>query len=193
MNRIIKEEKNIARFSVLVLMVVLATIYRLLPHPWNLAPVGAMALFGGAYFGSIVAAIFVPLFSLWVSDLVLNNLIFAQYFPEFTLFYSGFAWQYGSFVVICLIGLLLKNNVKPISVLVASVAGSIVFFVISNFGVWLGGTMYPQTSSGLLACYAAGLPFIQNTLVGDLVFSAALFGSFEYLQGRYKYLRPSSI
>jgi hypothetical protein len=189
MKKIFDEENNMGRFSVLVLMVVMAGIYRLLPHPWNLAPFGAMALFGGAYFGSMIAAIFVPLVSLWISDLVLNNLIFAQYFPEFTLFYSGFGWQYGSFVAISCIGLLLKNNVKPVNVLVASVGGSLLFFFVSNFGVWAGGSIYPPTGVGLMACYTAGLPFLQNTLVGDLVFNIALFGAFEFLQARYSGLK----
>ncbi len=189
MDKIFKQENNITRFSVLVLLIMLAAIYRLLPHPWNLAPVGAIALFGGAYFGSPIAVVFVPLVSLWISDLILNNLIFSQYFPEFTLFYSGFAWQYGSFVAISFIGMLLKNNVKPINVLFASIGGSLLFFLISNFGVWASGTMYLQNPTGLIACYIAGLPFLQNTLLGDLVFNAALFGSFEYLQHRYPKLR----
>ncbi|MFN0048483.1 MAG: DUF6580 family putative transport protein [Cytophagales bacterium] len=189
MNRIFGQENSVARFSVLVLMVVIAGIYRLLPHPWNLAPFGAMALFGGAYFGSIIAAIFVPLVSLWISDLVLNNVIFSQYFPEFTLFYNGFGWQYGSFVAISCIGLLIKNNVKPVNVLFASVGGSFLFFFVSNFGVWATGNMYPPSSAGLMACYTAGLPFLQNTLVGDLVFNIALFGVFEFLQTRYSGLK----
>ncbi len=191
MDKFIKQENNTTRFVVLVLMIVLAAIYRLLPHPWNLSPLGAIALFGGAYFGSIAAALFVPFVSLWISDLILNNVIYGQYFPEFTLFYDGFAWQYGSFVAITLIGLLLKNRVKPVNVFFASVAGSVLFFLVSNFGVWAsgGGIMYPLTGTGLIACYTAGLPFLQNTLLGDLAFNALLFGSFEVLQRKYTVLR----
>lgn len=189
MDKIISKENNIVRFIVLVSIVAAAAVYRLLPHPANLAPVGAIALFGGAYFGSRVAAFFVPLLSLWISDLVLNNFIYQEYFPSFTLFYEGFAWQYGAFAGVTFIGFLIKNKVNAVNVISASVAGSVLFFVISNFGVWIGSTMYSHTFSGLMACYTMAIPFFQNTLFGDAIFSIVAFGAFELLKSRYTLLK----
>lgn len=189
MKELFKDQNAVSRFSVLVLFIVLVSIYRLLPHPWNLAPVGAMALFGGAYFSNKLAAFLVPLISLWVSDIILNNLIFSQYFNGFTLFYDGFVWQYSSFLAITLLGMTLQNRVKPITLLGASLAGSLFFYLISNFGVWASGTMYPANFSGLVSCYVAGLPFLKPTVLGDLVFNIVLFGSFEFLQSRFPKLK----
>jgi hypothetical protein len=88
-----------------------------------------------------------------------------------------------------LIGLTLAKNVNSKSVLLASLACSAAFYLITNFGVWQSGTMYPKTSVGLAACYTAGLPFLMNSLIGDLSFAALLFGGFEYAQKHFKALK----
>jgi hypothetical protein len=173
------------RFVVLIAIILLGAVYRLLPHPANFAPITAMALFGGAYFQQKRIAFIVPLFTLWLSDLILNNLIYQAYFPEFTLFYSGFYWQYGSFLLITYLGTFLQNNVKYLNVLGLSLSASLLFFLISNFGVWASFGTYPPTLNGLLLCYIAGLPFLQNTILGDLFFCVLFFGLFEVLQSRF--------
>ncbi len=173
------------RFGILIIMVLLAALSRLLPHPYNFTPIGAMALFGGAYFANRLVAILVPLLSLWVSDLLLNNIVYSEYYPSFTWFTPGGLWIYGSFVLIGVFGMVLLQKVSIRNVLISSLSSSVFFFLVTNFSVWLGSTMYPQTREGLLACYAAGLPFFQNTIMGDLFFSAVLFGAFELMQRRF--------
>ena len=176
-----KKKINI-RFGVLSLVILLAAFSRLIPHPPNFAPIGAMSLFGAAYFSRKYLAFIVPIAAMWLSDLVLNNVIYGQYFDHFVWFYKGFYWTYAAFIFIGLIGFGLLKKVRPAKLLIASLLASVVFFLVSNFGVWASGTMYPDTFSGLMSCYAAGLPFFKNTLIGDLAYSGALFGIFEFVQ-----------
>ena len=177
------------RFGILSLFVLLAAFSRLLPHPPNFAPIGAMALFGMAYFSQKYFALIIPIIAMWLSDLVLNNVVYGQYFDHFVWFYQGFYWTYAAFILIGVIGYLLLKKVKIMNLLLASVLASVVFFIVSNFGVWASANMYPKNFSGLMACYTAGLPFFKNTLTGDLVYSGVLFGAFEVAKYRYPMLK----
>ena len=179
------------RSGLLVLIVLLAAFSRLIPHPLNFAPVGAMALFGVAYFNQRVFAFLFPILAMFLSDLVLNNVVFAGQFEGFTLLYPGAVWTYASFVLIGLVGLLLLKKVKPLNLLAASISASVLFFLVSNFGFWSTGLLYPMSFEGLMACYTAGLPFFKNTLLGDLFYTAVLFGAFELIQARFPVLKPA--
>ncbi len=181
------------RFGTLCLMVLFAAFSRLLPHPPNFAPIGAMALFGAVYFSRKYLALIVPIIAMWLSDLVLNNVIYGQYFDHFVWFYQGFYWTYSAFILIGLVGFLLFRKVKVQTVLLGSLSASILFFLVSNFGVWFSGTMYPKDVNGLLACYSAGIPFFKNTLAGDFVYCGVLFGAFEYAQVRIPLLAQKNI
>ncbi|MCE7926157.1 MAG: hypothetical protein DYG98_24185 [Haliscomenobacteraceae bacterium CHB4] len=172
-----------------IALVFLAALTRLLPHPDNFTPIGAMALFGAAYFSRQVLTLAVPFIALFVSDLVLNNLVYRQYYPEFTLVTSW--WIYAAFGLVMLAGwLLLRIKVSPGRVLVASLVASAIFFLVTNFSVWVESAMYPKTSAGLMACYTAGLPFLRNTVMGDLFFSAVMFGIYEWsLRGSLRVIK----
>ena len=172
------------RFGAIALMVLLAAFSRLLPHPPNFAPIGAMALFGAAYFSQRYLSFAIPIASMWLSDLVLNNVVYSQYFDHFVWFYPGCYWTYGVFILIGLIGLITLKRIKFQNLILASLLASILFFLVSNFGVWFSTNMYPKDFSGLVTCYTAGLPFFKNTIIGDLVYSGALFGAFEFAQRR---------
>ncbi len=180
-----KKQISGVRFSLLALMVLMASVSRLVPHPPNFTPIGAIALFGGAYFLKRWTAFIIPLISLWISDLVISNIVYAQYHDGFVWFYKGFYWNYGSFLLIVFMGILLLKKVKATSVIAASLSASLVFFIISNLGVWYSSLIYPPTFTGLLACYSAGIPFFGNTLMGDAFYSGILFGSFEF--AKYKF------
>ena len=184
-----KKQKIDIRFGVLSLLVLFAAFSRLIPHPPNFAPIGAMALFGAAYFSKRYLALLIPVLSMWLSDLVINNVIYAQYFDGFTFFYQGFYWTYAAFIVIGVIGSFMLKKIQLKSVALASLLAAVLFFVISNFGVWASGTMYPKNFSGLLACYTAAIPFFKNTLMGNLVYSGVLFGAFEFAQNRIPILK----
>jgi hypothetical protein len=180
-----KKEKFNLRFSVLLGIVSFATIARivtppLLGHPSNFAPINAIALFSGCYFGGRLTKYIIPLLSVWVGDLFIDYI----YLHKFMLFYNGFYWQYACYVIMVLMGIMLSGKVKPFNLLAASVSSSVLFFVISNFGVWIGFGMYPHSSIGLAACYTAAIPFFSITLLSDIVYSALFFGSFELAQRR---------
>ena len=188
-NNMKKIEKFPLRFSVITIMVLLAALTRLIPHPANFAPIGGMALFGAAYYSKRRWAFIIPIASMWISDLVLNNVVYGQYFDHFVWFYRGSIFTYGAFALIALLGLLMLKKVRVTYLIGSALGASCIFFLVSNFGVWFSGTMYPKDWSGLIACYTAGLPFFKNTIAGDLVYSTALFGAFQLSMMRFPQLR----
>jgi len=188
-----EKQKINLRLSVITLMVFFAAFSRLIPHPANFAPIGAMALFGAAYFSKRYLSFIIPILSMWLSDLVLNNVVYGQYFNHFVWFYPGFYWTYGAFILIGLIGFIVLKKIKVHYVIIGSLSASIVFFLISNFGVWFSTSMYPKDFTGLIVCYTAGLPFFKNTLIGDFVYTGILFGIFEYAQFKLPVLRLKKV
>lgn len=177
------------RFSVLTLLIVLAAFSRITPHMPNFSPLGAIGLFGAAYFAKKWQAFLIPTATTWLSDLFINNLIYAQYYPEFTWFYKGFYWQYGSYLFITLAGIFILQKTNPQRVFAGALTSTTIFFLVSNFGVWADGTMYPKTFEGLMTCYAAGIPFLKGTFFGDLFYSGVLFGVFAMAQKQFPVLK----
>jgi hypothetical protein len=177
------------RFSVITMLILFAAMSRLVPHPPNFAPIGGMALFGAAYFAQRYWAFVVPIISMWISDLVLNNIVYAQYFDGFVWFYAGSLFTYGAFALIVVLGMFTLKKVRILGLYLSALGASAIFFIVSNFGVWFSGIMYPKDLGGLTACYIAGLPFLQNTILGDLVYSSLLFGAFEFSLRRCPQLR----
>lgn len=176
-------------FYIIAGFIVFAALARLLPHAYNFTPIGAIALFGAAYFGAKKWAFIVPLAALFISDLILNNFYYAAYYDGFAFFTSGMLYIYGSFAMIVILGFYLFNKVTIPRVIGGAVGGSLIFFIVSNFGVWIASPLYPLTLEGLILCYTAAIPFFHNTLAGTLIYSSALFGGFEYL----KYRNPSLV
>jgi len=178
---IMKNQKK--SILVITVLIIIAALSRLLPHAPNFTPVGATALFGAAYFAKKYWAILIPLAALWASDLILNNVVYAQYYEGFAWMTTGFLWIIGAFALIAILGMVvLKNKVNPINLLGTSFAASGIFFLITNFGVWMSGLTYPKTMEGLIACYTAAVPFFWNTLAGDLFYVAVLFGAYEFVK-----------
>lgn len=153
----------------LVLMVLVAAFSRLIPHPWNFTAIGAMALFGGAYFPSKKQSLFIPIAALIISDLVLG-------------FHSTMLFVYGAFMATVLMGWALRDERSVLKIGTLSLVTSTVFFLVSNFGVWVMQTMYPMTWEGLVQCYVAAIPFFGNQIAGDLFFAALLFSAYETLK-----------
>src|SRR5713226_1677372 len=146
-------------------MICVAGALRIAPHPWNLAPVGAIALFSGAVLHNRWMALAFPLLALFAGD-------------AFIGFHKLMPVVYASFVVSVAIGMLLREKRTVPRVAMAILAGSVQFFIVTNFAVWLAFDTYPRTLTGLAACYAAGIPFFWNTLASDALYSALLFGGF---------------
>lgn len=169
----------------------IAALTRVLPHPPNFSPVEAIALFGGAYFASKRWAALVPLVGLFVSDLVLARLnggLYASWFGS-----AGIWLVYLCIALTTVLGFGLRGKVSGARVLGYSLLGSVLFFVVTNFGAWLTDPMYPKTLAGLLAAYVAGVPFFQWTLLGTLFYAAILFGGFALLRHRLPVLRAQTV
>ncbi len=166
--------------SILILTILAAAFSRLIPHAPNFTPIGAVALFGAAYFSRKYLAFLVPAVSIFISSLVINNVMFH---PEsFVWFDYNFISQILGFALISLMGMYTLKQVKFRNVLFSSISASLIFFVVSNFGDWMSGMMYPQTLEGLALCYRNAIPFFWNTLAGDLVYCGILFGGFELVR-----------
>jgi hypothetical protein len=176
---------------VLAVMILLAALTRLLPHPPNFSPVEAIALFGGAHFASRGWALLVPLAALLLSDLVLAATAGSSYAG----YIGGISfWSvYACIALSTVLGFGLRGKVGGARLLGYSLAGSVLFFVVTNFGAWLGSAgFYPQTAGGLAAAYAAGIPFFQWTVLGTLAYAAILFGGFALLRRRLPVLRAQT-
>jgi hypothetical protein len=181
--------KTNIRFTVLVAMIVVSAFSRLVPHMPNFSSLGAIGLFGAAYFSKKWQAFFVPIAATWLSDLFINNVVYVKYYPTFSWFYPGFYWQYGSYLLIVIAGLLILKTVNTKTILTGVLASTVIFFLVSNFGCWLGNIAYPQNFNGLLQCYVAGVPFLKGTFLSDLVYSIILFGGFSWVQNQFPVLK----
>lgn len=165
----------IPRFLVLAGMIFIAAFSRLIPHPPNFTAVAAIALFGGAYFSSRYIAFLLPLIALFITDLVIG-------------FHNTMWAVYLAFTLVVLMGMGLKNKKKIGNIFLASVSASVLFFIVSNFAVWLAGGLYPKTAEGLLLCYTAAIPFFHYNLLGDIFFVGILFGTFELAKIKFPQL-----
>ena len=153
-------------------MILAAAAFRLIPHPPNFTPICAMALFGGAALANRKLAFFVPLLAMFLSDL------FIEFDPSRV-------WVYGSIVLVTLLGRALQTRRRnPAAVVAGSLVGSTLFFIVTNFGVWAMSGWYELTASELVRCYVSAIPFFDKTLLGDLLFSGALFGGLALLEAR---------
>jgi hypothetical protein len=177
--------------TLLIGMLLLAAFSRIIPHPMNFAPIGAMGLFGAAYFSRKWLAVLLPLVTLWLSDLVINNVVMAGYYNQFTWFYEGWYWVYGTTALITLTGFFTLRKVEFSSVIGSSLLASVIFFLVTNFACWPGNPMYSQDFSGLLACYAAGIPFFQGTLAGNIFYGIVLFGGYELANAKISFLKSA--
>jgi hypothetical protein len=155
----------VLRAILAAVMIILAAVVRILPHPWNFTPIGAMAIFSGAMFRDRRVAFLFPLVALFAGDL-------------FVGIHRLIPVVYASFLLSVLIGTWLANRRGILRIGGAVFLGALQFFLVTNFAVWqLFGT-YPHTPAGLATCYIAGLPFFGSTLAGDAVYSTLFFGVF---------------
>ena len=145
-------------------LLLLGVVSRLVPHPWNATPLTAIALFGGTYL-SKRWSILLPLAIVALSDIALG-------------WHSTIPFTWGAFAVTGWLAWWIRIRPSAGRILAGSLLGSVMFFLVTNFGVWATQTLYPKTAAGLLECYVAGIPFFRNALAGDLVYTAALFGMF---------------
>lgn len=147
-------------------LILIGIASRLLPHEANFTAVGAIALFSGFYF-SIKHSLGILIITMLISDIFLG-------------FHSTMTWVYGSFILIAMLSAILKDKFKG-KVFLFPFISAMLFFMITNFGVWISGNIYPHSFRGLIECYMLAIPFFRGTLMGDLLYSTIFFGGFKFL------------
>jgi hypothetical protein len=177
---------------VVLLIIIVATAAMRIPNaaqltPWsNFSPIGAMALFGGAYFTKAWKALLFPVLTLLFSDLAISQFVFHG---KYGILYSGWYWIYGIFGLIVLLGRWLIRRVTVKNVVIAAISASLCHWLLADLAVWIGGGTDLRTGQplsrdmgGLIQCYAQGLPFMRNFLAGTLVYGGLMFGIFEWVK-----------
>lgn len=167
------------RFLLSTLLVAVAVICRVAPHPWNFAPVGAIALFAGATYERRVIGLTSTFVAMFISDVLL-----------------GYGWHdtlpviYAAYGLITVLGMFIRDRRdSPLAIGASATAGATIFYVVSNFAVWLTGELYPMTAAGLAECFTRAIPYFGNTLASDLIFSALLFGTYALIERRAAFAR----
>lgn len=163
-------------------LILAAVIFRVISNQlaiFNFTPVIAIALFAGAKFKDNKAAIIIPVLTLFLSDVVL------AYLNNYDLFHNTILFTYGSLLLIILLGKLLNTDKLNIGkTIVLSLVSSLIFFIISNFGVWLFSNLYTLDVAGLIKCYVMAIPFNKFSWIGDLFFVSVLFGIYELVSSK---------
>lgn len=158
MKEINNQEKLLAVF------VILATFLRLIPHPLNFTPITSLALFSGVMFNRKWLGLIIPLIAMFLSDIILGFSMISF-------------WVYASFGLITLFGWFIKKmNIHSI------LLSSIIFFIVSNFGVWVLG--YPHTIEGILLCYIMAIPFFGYSIIGDLFWGFVIKFSYKFVENK---------
>lgn len=171
-----------------VFLIFMAAITRYFPHPPNFTAIGAMAIFGGSVISNKKLAFLLPLTALFLSDVALHLFSSTKGFYGTSQFFV-----YGAFMIITAFSTLIRKS-SVINITLAAIWGGIIFFILSNFGTWISGDIYPMTIAGLGACFTAAIPFYQNEFFGNfalnaiyanLFFSATLFGIYSVIEKRW--------
>lgn len=160
-------EQKTKSIAMLLMIIFLGGMSRLIPHPWNFTAIGAMALLGGVRSSSKIESLVVPFLALLISDFIIG-------------FHSVMFFTYLGFALVVMIGWWVKNHVNNKNLIFAALSSSMIFFLVSNFGVWSTQGMYPLTVLGLMECYVSALPFLGNQIFGDLFYTAVLFGAYSF-------------
>lgn len=182
------------RNLILLLMILVITLFRLLVtfnsdelQFANFSSIGAVALFGGAYFKDHLKAFAFPLISLFLSDFILANTIFSKYSNGFL--YEGWYWTYLAFALMVLVGRVLLKKINVVSLLSSTLTIVFIHWIVTDFGVWFQNPSYTQDFAGFWLCLERAIPFEIRFLEGTLIYGALLFGAFELLKAKYPVLK----
>ncbi len=174
--------KNIlnTKFIMVLAIILVSVISRFLPHPPNFSPIMAIALFGSVYINDKRLAFFIPIFILFLSDLFLGL------HPDIPAVYL-------SFLIVVALGRAIRNNLNITRIFGVTLFSSFLFYLITNFSVWLTSGMYTKDLNGLYECYVMAIPFFRNSLLGDFIFTTILFGAYYLIEKTYTNMKLKSI
>jgi hypothetical protein len=157
-------------------VIFLVSLTRLVPHLPNFTPILALALFGGAYLPSKKTAFLIPISAMFLSDLILG-------------FHSQIYAVYGCILILSFLGRTIQSKISILYLTITGISGSLIFFIVTNFSVWLGDNLYPLNLNGLIQCYVMAMPFFHNTLISTFIFLAILFTSYSFAEKKYQFLK----
>ena len=166
----INKKAKILEIIIALLFVLIVVGLRLLPHPPNFAPITAIALFGGVYLSRKIA------FTLPIVAMVISDIFIGYY--EIKLMIC----VYTAFLLCVMLGFWLKKHKKWQTILGSSVLSALIFFILTNFAVWIFTPWYAKTLSGIIQCYVMALPFFKNTLLSSLFYTTIFFGVYEIVE-----------
>ncbi|MDN3585760.1 hypothetical protein QWY86_03720 [Pedobacter aquatilis] len=182
------------RTAILLLMILVITGFRLLVtfnsdelKFANFSSIGAVALFGGAYFKDHLKAFAFPLLSLFLSDFVLSTTIFSKYSSGFL--YEGWYVVYFAFALMVLVGRVLLKNVNVVNLLTSTFVIVLIHWIVTDFPIWFRNPAYTQDLAGFWLCLEKAIPFEIRFLEGTIIYGAILFGAFEILKAKYPVLK----
>ncbi|MFC1226034.1 DUF6580 family putative transport protein [Pedobacter sp. BG31] len=182
------------RTLILLLMILAITAFRLLVtfnsdelQFANFSSIGAVALFGGAYFKDHLKAFAFPILSLFLSDFILSITIFSKYSNGFL--YEGWYWTYIAFALMVLIGRMLLKNINVVNLLASTLSIVLIHWLVTDLGVWINNPAYTQDLAGYWSCLVKAIPFEIRFLEGTVIYGAILFGAFEILKAKYPVLK----
>ena len=166
------------KILLIISVIFLVSLTRIFPHPPNFTPILALAIFGGAYLPNRITAISLPIISMFISDLIIG-------------FHSQIFSIYATIILLSILGHLMKTkNFKNFAI--TGFTGSLIFFIITNFSVWLGGSLYPLTIDGIIQCYIMAIPFFHNTLISTMLFLTILFFGYTFAEKKISNLKIST-
>ena len=168
-----KINKTYASSISLIIISIAVALFRVMPHPPNITPITALALVGGLTFPRARFAVISCFLALFISD-------------AFIGFHHLMVFVYGSFFLTILVGLFIKTYLSKRYLFPGAVLSSCLFFLITNFGVWLYSPAYPKTVTGLYHCYVAGVPFFRYSIIGDLAFTLIIATSIHLITALVK-------
>ncbi len=151
---------------IIIFIIILASISRLIPHPPNFTPILAIALFSGFQIKNRLLALLIPLISMYISDIVIG-------------YHITILWVYCSLLIISSLGFIFSRYQSVSTFIFGLFSSALIFFIVTNFGVWYTSTFYEPNIFGLLMCYAAGIPFFTNTLLSTLIYGIIFYVTFK--------------
>ncbi len=178
-----KEKLISLNFITTTLLILLVISSRFFSPTYGFTPILSIGIFGGALFMNKKWAYIIPILAIWLSDLFINNVVYSQFNEGFIFLYDGWYWQYGMYLLIPFLSILMfRNKITVGKVLGMSVGTPVLFFLITNFGTWLTSGLYPLSMEGLTACFIMAVPFFKGYALGTLAYSTLLFGSYYFIE-----------
>lgn len=182
------------RSAVLLLIILAITAFRLLVtfnadqlQFANFSSIGAVALFGGAYFKNDVKAFAFPLLSLFLSDFILSSTIFSKNSNGFL--YEGWYWVYIAFALMVLVGKVMLKKINVINFVASALVITLIHWIVTDIGVWYHNPTVSQDFAGFWLVLERAIPFELRFIEGTLVYGAIIFAAFELLKAKYAVLK----